>query len=56
MPFFRRKSKHISDQISDQIETAASHTSLYTEDTKNAQVKKRIAIIGSGVSGLTCAH
>lgn len=52
MPFLRRKSK----QVSNHIETVVSHTGRHTEDTKNAQVKKHIAIIGSGVSGLTCAH
>ena len=48
MPFLRRKSKH--------TEAVIDHTSRHLQDTRNAQAKKRIAIIGSGVSGLTCAH
>ncbi|HSP84455.1 MAG TPA: FAD-dependent oxidoreductase, partial [Psychrobacter sp.] len=52
MPFLRRKSKLISNQV----ETVVSHTSRHSEYTKDAQVKKHIAIIGSGISGLTCAH
>jgi predicted NAD/FAD-binding protein len=52
MPFLRRKSKLISNQV----ETVVSHTSRHSEYTKDAQVKKYIAIIGSGISGLTCAH
>ena len=52
MPFLRRKSKYLSNQVEDVV----SDTSRHLEDTKNVQDKKRIAIIGSGVSGLTCAH
>ncbi|MEK6218120.1 MAG: FAD-dependent oxidoreductase [Psychrobacter sp.] len=52
MPFLRRKSKLISNQV----EAVVSHTSRHSEYTKDAQVKKHIAIIGSGISGLTCAH
>ncbi len=55
MPFLRRKSskpKHLSNQVEDFI----GNTSRHSENTKNVQAKKRIAIIGSGVSGLTCAH
>ena len=52
MPFLRRKSK----QTSNQVESVISDTNSQLQDTKDAQVKKSIAIIGSGVSGLTCAH
>ena len=52
MPFLRRKSK----QISSQVEAVISNTSRHSENAKDVQAKKRIAIIGSGVSGLTCAH
>ncbi len=52
MPFLRRKSK----QLSSTVETDIGNPSHRLEDTKDAQVKKSIAIIGSGVSGLTCAH
>ena len=52
MPFLRRKSK----QTSNQVESVISDTSSQLQDTKDVQAKKRIAIIGSGVSGLTCAH
>ena len=52
MPFFRRKSK----QPSNQVESVISDTSSHSEDTNDTQAKKSIAIIGSGVSGLTCAH
>ena len=52
MPFLRRKSK----QTSYQVESVISDTSSQLQDTKDVQAKKRIAIIGSGVSGLTCAH
>ena len=52
MPFLRRKSK----QTSNQVESVISDTSSQLQDANDAQAKKRIAIIGSGVSGLTCAH
>lgn len=52
MPFLRRKSK----QLSNQVEAVVKATSRHSEDKKDAQVRKNIAIIGSGVSGLTCAH
>lgn len=52
MPFLRRKSK----QSSNQVESVISDTSSQLQDTKDTQAKKSIAIIGSGVSGLTCAH
>ena len=52
MPFLRRKSK----QSSNQVESVISDISSHSEDMKDAQAKKSIAIIGSGVSGLTCAH
>ncbi|WP_133105187.1 NAD(P)/FAD-dependent oxidoreductase [Psychrobacter sp. S4(2024)] len=52
MPFLRRKSK----QLSNQVEAVIKDTSRHSEDKKDAQVRKNIAIIGSGVSGLTCAH
>ena len=45
MQFLRRKSK--------QVESVISNARSQLQD---AQAKKRIAIIGSGVSGLTCAH
>lgn len=48
MPFLRRKSKH--------TEAVIDYTSRHLQDTRNSQAKKRIAIIGSGVSGLTCAY
>ena len=52
MPFLGRKSK----QLSNQVEAVVKATSRHSEDKKDAQVRKNIAIIGSGVSGLTCAH
>ena len=52
MPFLRRKSK----QLSNQVEAVVKATSRHSEDKNDAQVRKSIAIIGSGVSGLTCAH
>ena len=52
MPFLRRKSK----QLSNQVEAVVKATSRHSEDKNDAQVRKNIAIIGSGVSGLTCAH
>ena len=52
MPFLRRKSK----QLSNQVEAVVKATSRHSEDKNDAQVSKNIAIIGSGVSGLTCAH
>ncbi|MCG3871544.1 FAD-dependent oxidoreductase [Psychrobacter sp. Ps7] len=38
------------------LETVSHEASSLSKQTTNAQAKKRIAIIGSGVSGLTCAH
>ena len=52
MPFLRRKSK----QLYNQEEAIVKDTSRHSEDKNDAQVRKNIAIIGSGVSGLTCAH
>ena len=52
MPFLRRKSK----QLSNQVEAVVKATSRHSEDKNDAQVRKNVAIIGSGVSGLTCAH
>ena len=52
MPFLRRKSK----QVSNQVESVTSDARSQLQDAEDAQAKKRIAIIGSGVSGLTCAH
>ena len=52
MPFLRRKSK----QLSNQVEAVVKATSRHSEGKNDAQVRKSIAIIGSGVSGLTCAH
>ena len=48
MLFNRRKRKN--------IETVSHEASSLSKQTTNAQAQKRIAIIGSGVSGLTCAH
>lgn len=48
MLFNRRKRKN--------IETVSHEASSLSKQTTDAQAKKRIAIIGSGVSGLTCAH
>ncbi|WP_201502374.1 NAD(P)/FAD-dependent oxidoreductase [Psychrobacter cibarius] len=48
MLFNRRKRKN--------LETVSHKASSLSKQTTNAQAKKRIAIIGSGVSGLTCAH
>ena len=55
MPFLRRKSSKPKN-LSNQVEAIVSNTSRHSENTKDVQAKKRIAIIGSGVSGLTCAH
>ena len=38
------------------LETVSHEASSLSKQTTNAQAKKRIAIIGSGLSGLTCAH
>ncbi|WP_314885913.1 FAD-dependent oxidoreductase [Psychrobacter immobilis] len=48
MLFNRRKRKN--------LETVSHEASSLSKQTTNAQAKKRIAIIGSGISGLTCAH
>lgn len=48
MSFIRRKRKN--------TEIVSNEASNVLKNTSTAQVKKRIAIIGSGVSGLTCAH
>ena len=48
MPFIRRKRKN-SKSVSNNASNAANNN-------PKVQTKKRIAIIGSGVSGLTCAH
>ena len=48
MLFNRRKRKN--------LETVSHEASSLSKQTTNVQAKKRIAIIGSGVSGLTCAH
>lgn len=45
MPFIRRKHT-----------TAVTDNTVTASDLSNTQPKKRVAIIGSGVSGLTCAH
>ncbi|MBH0096203.1 FAD-dependent oxidoreductase [Psychrobacter sp. NZS113] len=48
MSFIRRKRKN--------TETVSNEASNVLKSASSVQVKKRIAIIGSGVSGLTCAH
>lgn len=48
MLFNRRKRKN--------LETVSHEASSLSKQTTNAQAQKRIAIIGSGISGLTCAH
>ncbi|WP_201590304.1 NAD(P)/FAD-dependent oxidoreductase [Psychrobacter fozii] len=48
MSFIRRKRKN--------TETVSNEASNVLKNTSTVLVKKRIAIIGSGVSGLTCAH
>ena len=48
MPFIRRKRKN--------SEAVSNEASNILKSAPNSQAKKRIAIIGSGVSGLTCAH
>ena len=48
MSFIHRESKS--------TEIIAKKASSVLQDSSNVQAKKRIAIIGSGVSGLTCAH
>ncbi|SLJ84089.1 NAD(P)/FAD-dependent oxidoreductase [Psychrobacter sp. DAB_AL43B] len=48
MSFIHRKRKN--------TEIMAKKSSSVLQDSSNVQAKKRIAIIGSGVSGLTCAH
>ena len=58
MPFIRRKRAPIESSISvvDNViddKTIASHLS---DRLLEIPTKKRVAIIGSGVSGLTCAH
>lgn len=62
MSFFRRKYASKQDRSTQQkTENSSSIVAVTNANTSvNAssdnQVKKRIAIIGSGVSGLTCAH
>lgn len=51
MPFFRRKS--VSTK---QNKGAVKIVANAKATLKQSRIKKRIAIIGSGVSGLTCAH
>ncbi|AAZ18593.1 conserved hypothetical protein [Psychrobacter arcticus 273-4] len=53
MPFFRRKSKS-TEAVSNK--SVVNHTSRDLDNSLNPEAKKRLAIIGSGVSGLTCAH
>ena len=53
MPFLRRKSKS-TEAVSNKA--VVNHISRDLDNSLNANAKKRIAIIGSGVSGLTCAH
>ncbi|MBH0085510.1 FAD-dependent oxidoreductase [Psychrobacter sp. SCQQ22] len=48
MSFIRRKRKN--------TEIVSNEASNVLKNTSSVQAKKRIAIIGSGVSGLTCAH
>ncbi|MGO2124738.1 NAD(P)/FAD-dependent oxidoreductase [Psychrobacter sp.] len=48
MPLMRRKLKN--------TETASNQASNDAQSSSKTEAKKRIAIIGSGVSGLTCAH
>ena len=48
MSFIRRKRKN--------TETVSNEASNVLKNASTVQAKKRIAIIGSGVSGLTCAH
>ncbi len=50
MSFIRRQ------RTSAQSPLKALKLASVTDKTVNTEVKKRIAIIGSGVSGLTCAH
>ncbi|MDN5802733.1 MAG: FAD-dependent oxidoreductase, partial [Psychrobacter sp.] len=48
MSFIRRKRKN--------AKAASTEASSVSKKPSVVQEKKRIAIIGSGVSGLTCAH
>ena len=48
MPFNRHKRKN--------LETVSNQANSLLKHATNTQARKRIAIIGSGVSGLTCAH
>ena len=50
MPFIRRK------RSSKEKAAKHSYNDVNNTDCTDDQIKKRIAIIGSGVSGLTCAH
>ena len=52
MAFIRRR---ITQNQSQKLPATKMAVNTKTNDS-NTQVKKRIAIIGSGVSGLTCAH
>lgn len=53
MAFIRRKRTTIQSKNSQ----AATKTAIHNSDNATtATTKKRVAIIGSGVSGLTCAH
>ena len=54
MPFFRRKS--LSDQTNKNDKGSSKDANKQSSVSQSHSAKKRIAIIGSGVSGLTCAH
>ena len=59
MPFFGRNSVSKQEAVSQQEKSSAITTDSKTQNAaeqNHNQIKKRIAIIGSGVSGLTCAH
>ncbi|WP_201538679.1 NAD(P)/FAD-dependent oxidoreductase [Psychrobacter immobilis] len=53
MPFIRFKRANNQKTVTNNQKTANSNTA---QDSDQHSTQKRIAIIGSGVSGLTCAH
>lgn len=55
MPIFRRKSQPAKSSVTNDIQSNIKKSEIDRKD-KDSQTKKRVAIVGSGVSGLTCAH
>lgn len=56
MSFFHRKVKRTAAVSNASNSNVFNNNSQDLPDALNAPDKKRVAIIGSGISGLTCAH